>query len=101
MQQTRGHTEFGIRWNDVNHTRVDAHCLGRFKHVHRRDALQQLREHRLLRRVEVLHDEIRECAASRDGSEKRLQRGKTTGRGAETDDARHRGTIIARSLRLN
>ncbi len=84
--------EFGIRRNDIDRIRLDALCVDRFAHRHRRGALQKLRQECLVRGIHVLDHDVGETAAGRNAGQELLERLEAASGRAQPDDAQSNGS---------
>ncbi len=93
VQHAQRDAEFAVRRDHIDDVGLHAHRLGGLAHRHRGRALQQFGQHRLVRRVQVLHDDVRQPAGRRHLGEELLQRVQPAGGRAQPDDAR-RGRFV-------
>ncbi len=94
--------QIAIGRNHVDMSGQNDRAVGDLLHWELTHALQQFREQRAVRRVEVLHHDERESASDRDGAEKLLERLESTGGSANGDDRERgrRGVCRAPHVRL-
>ncbi|MEC5164017.1 hypothetical protein RCH08_005207 [Janthinobacterium sp. CG_S6] len=90
QQAAVGDAQVGVWRDDVDAVRPHLHPVGDLRHRQAGGALQQLRQHRLVGRVEVLDDDVGDAAVLRHVGEEGDDGVESAGRGADGDDREQR-----------